>query len=106
MVRTPAPAPILCRDYLRFGPLRFLATCRYALQDDIAARLPHVLVPALVIQGANDHIVTVPWATEVAHRLPRGELQIVADGAHAVHFSQPHIVSELISAFLRRAGAG
>lgn len=92
--------PILVADYLRFGLRRFLATFRYALADDITARLPHLGVPVLVIQGGRDHIVTVPWAAEVARRLPRGELCVVAGGAHAVHYSCPMAVGGLIRAFL------
>lgn len=92
--------PILVADYLRFGLRRFLTTFRYALADDITARLPHLGVPALVIQGGRDHIVTVPWAAEVARRLPRGELCVIADGAHAVHYSCPAAVGGLVRAFL------
>ena len=94
--------PILVFDYLRFGLRRFRATSRHALADDIRARLPHLHLPALVIQGGRDHIVTVPWATEVARLLPLGQLALVPDGAHAVHYSRPGVVAGLIRSFLTR----
>ena len=94
--------PILVFDYLRFGLRRFIATSRHALADDIASRLPHLRVPALVIQGGRDHIVTVPWAARVSRMLPLGQLALVPDGAHAVHYSRPTEVGGLIRSFLGR----
>lgn len=95
--------PILLRDYLRFGLRRFLATCRHALADDLGARIRHLRQPVLVIQGSRDRIVTVPWATHVALSLRRGQLALVPDAAHAVHFSRPALVAGLIRAFLQDA---
>jgi pimeloyl-ACP methyl ester carboxylesterase len=92
--------PILLVDYVRFGIPRFNATSRHALADDITRRLPHLHVPALVIQGARDRIVTVPWATRAARLLPRGQFALVPDGAHAVHYSRPAVVAGLIRSFL------
>ena len=96
--------PILVVDYLRFGLRRFVATSRYALADDITRRLPHLHAPVLVIQGGRDRIVTVPWATHVAGLLPRGQLALVPDAAHAVHYSRPVVVAQLIRSFLARSG--
>ena len=102
-VREPLPLlPILVWDYLRFGLRRFIKTSRYALADDIAIRLPHLHLPALIVQGARDHIVTVPWAASVAAGLPLGELAVIADGAHAVHFSRPAVVAALVTSFHSR----
>ncbi|MDP2317040.1 MAG: alpha/beta fold hydrolase [Pseudomonadota bacterium] len=92
--------PILLADYLRFGLRRFIATSRHALADDIALRLPNLRVPALVIQGGRDRIVTVPWARNVARLLPLGQLALVPEGAHAVHYSRPALVAGLIRSFL------
>lgn len=92
--------PILIFDYLRFGLRRFNATSEHALADDIARRLPHLHVPALVIQGGRDRIVTVRWASRVARLLPLGVLAVVSDGAHAVHYSRPVVVARLIRSFL------
>lgn len=102
-VREPLPLlPILAWDYLRFGLRRFIRTIRYALADDIARRLPQLHLPALIVQGARDHIVTVPWATSVAAGLPLGELAVIADGAHAVHYSRPAAVAALVTSFRGR----
>ncbi|MDP2310811.1 MAG: alpha/beta fold hydrolase [Pseudomonadota bacterium] len=92
--------PILLVDYLRFGLRRFIATSRHALADDIALRLPKIRVPVLVIEGGRDRIVTVPWATHLARLLPRGQFALVADAAHAVHYSRPAVVAGLIRTFL------
>lgn len=104
-VREPVSLlPIVLWDYLRFGLPTLIATIRYALADDLARRLPRLLAPTLVIQGGRDCIVTLPWATEVARRLPRGRLVVLPDGAHAVHYSRPTEVAGLIRAFLAEAG--
>lgn len=97
--------PILIADYLHFGLRRLLGTVRHALKDDIALRLPHLRFPVLVVQGARDCIVTVPWAMEVARRLPQGQLALVPDGAHAVHYSRPVAVAALIRAFFGRSNS-
>lgn len=95
--------PILLWDDVRFGPWRFWTESRSALADDMEQRLPRLTTRALVVQGGHDHIVTEPWARRVASLLPGARYALVADGAHAVHYSRPGAVAALVRAFLASA---
>jgi 2-hydroxy-6-oxonona-2,4-dienedioate hydrolase len=96
----PALLPLVLYDYLRAGVGRTVRTLQYALQDPIERKLPQVRVPSLVIRGAYDPIVTPEWAEAVACLLPRGRLVVIPGAAHAVPYSAPVELGQVIEAFL------
>jgi 2-hydroxy-6-oxonona-2,4-dienedioate hydrolase len=96
----PALLPLVLRDYLRAGVGRTLHTLRYALQDAIERKLPQVRVPSLVVRGARDPVVSQPWAEAVARLLPHGRLAVIPGAAHAVPYSAPAALGQVIAAFL------
>ncbi|MFN2628986.1 MAG: alpha/beta fold hydrolase [Gaiellaceae bacterium] len=96
----PAVLWIVLTDDLRFGLARLLTTIGFLLADRIEERLPRIDAPALVIHGGRDGFVSLPWSERVAALLPAGRLAVVADGAHAVHYSRPAEVAALVRAFL------
>jgi pimeloyl-ACP methyl ester carboxylesterase len=87
---------VAARDYLRMGPLRILATARHALEDPLQEKLPHVRVPALVVRGERDPIVSPEWAERVAALLPRGRLAVVPGAPHATHWAAAVAVARLV----------
>ena len=101
----PALLPLVLRDYLRAGVGRTIRTVRYALQDAIERKLPEVRVPSLVVRGAHDPLVSQRWAEAVARLLPRGQLVVIPGAAHAVPYSAPVELGQVIEAFLA-AGPG
>jgi 2-hydroxy-6-oxonona-2,4-dienedioate hydrolase len=96
----PALVALACRDYLRAGLPRILRTMRLAIEDRSEENLPLVAVPALVLRGTRDPIVSREAAAAVALRLPLARLHEVAGAAHALQFSAPGPVAELILRFL------
>lgn len=97
---------IVARDYVRAGPRTLFATLRYGLANHIEERLPAVSVPALIVCGARDPVVTVRWASEVArlvgldvHGAPGATLQCVADAAHALPYDDPATFGAIIRDF-------
>ena len=58
--------PIAVRDYLRFGVLQSLSLFKAMTRYPTLERLPHLVVPTLVIAGARDPLVRV----DRAHVLP------------------------------------
>lgn len=88
--------PVLARDYVVCGPLRFAQTFRYALADPIETKLHHVQVPAVVVRGERDSIVPHEWAQEVADRLPRGRLVEVRGAPHALNWSAPRELADVV----------
>jgi 2-hydroxy-6-oxonona-2,4-dienedioate hydrolase len=101
----PSLLPLVARDYVRFGPVRFLRTSRYALDDRIEHKLPLVDEPTLVVRGSSDALVSQRWAEEVARLVPRGELAVVRGRAHAVNFNAPVELAALVRDFVARTGS-
>jgi len=100
---------VVLRDYLRAGPLRLLATLRYALADRIEEKLPDVVVPTVIVCGANDPVVTVAWAADAARLVgisSRGAagatLSVVPTAAHALPYDDPAAFAALIESFVER----
>ena len=100
---------VVARDYLRVGPLRLLATLRYALADRIEEKLPDIAAPTVIVCGARDPVVTVAWAAEAARLVglsSRGAagatLSVVSTAAHALPYDDPATFAALIEAFVER----
>ncbi len=94
---------IALADYARFGLLRFVRTFFYALADKIETKLPHITAPTLVMRGARDPIVPQAWAEHLTALLPRGELSVVPDSAHTVHYSAPEEFVLRVLRFIARS---
>lgn len=94
---------IHARDFLDFGPRRTLVTAHYALDDAPERYLRHLDVPALVVRGALDAIVSQRWAEEVAAVLPQGKLVVIPGAAHAVNTSSPAPLVEVLLPFISGA---
>lgn len=87
---------VLARDYLACGPLRFFATFRHALADQVETKLQHVQVPAVVVRGERDSIVPRTWAQELADGLPRGTYAEVPGAPHALNWSAPQELAAIV----------
>ena len=87
-------------EFLRTGLLRFAATGRFALADRVEERLRRIEQRTLVVDGARDPIVTVPWSEQVARLLPHGRFAVVPDGAHGVPYGRPGELAALVREFL------
>jgi 2-hydroxy-6-oxonona-2,4-dienedioate hydrolase len=96
----PALAPITVRDYLSAGPGRALATFRHTMEDRIEEKLPGVRVPALVVWGDRDAIVSRRWAEEAARLLPEGRLAVISGAAHTANYSAPTEFARVVRDFL------
>jgi pimeloyl-ACP methyl ester carboxylesterase len=98
--REPLPlAALVAWEYLRAGPLRVLATARYALADRVEERLGAVAAPTLVIRGEHDRLCTQAWGERLAAGIPGARLAVVRGRAHAVHYSAPDDVAALVRTF-------
>lgn len=92
--------PVLVRDYLIFGPLRFLRSGRFALEDRVEDKLSHVRAPSLVVRGARDAFVSAEWLEQIVSRMPNARAATIAGAAHAVTYSQPAALARLVLGFL------
>lgn len=94
----PALLPLLARDYLVCGPRRFLATARALLDDPVEDKLAHLSTPTIVVRGTRDPIAPHEWAERVAAALPDGRLAEVPGAGHALNYSAPHALAEIVLA--------
>lgn len=102
----PSLLALIAWDYAVFGPRRFVATARSALRDRIEDNLHRLEAPALVIRGEHDGFVSGRWAEEAAALLSGGRLVVVPGGSHAVHYSRPRLVADLVRRFLEEVEDG
>ncbi|WP_433447174.1 alpha/beta fold hydrolase [Streptomyces sp. CA-142005] len=103
-------APLNLADYRDAGGRRIAGAFTESLRDRIEDKLPHVVVPTLVVRGAQDRMVPQEWAEEVTRLLPAGRLAMVERSGHMVPYRQPHSLAALVTDFLAHecaaAGAG
>ncbi|HEU4546402.1 MAG TPA: alpha/beta hydrolase [Microlunatus sp.] len=98
-VREPvAMLPIATRDYLRFGALQSLSLFKAMTRYPTLANLHLLDVPTLVIAGARDPLVKISRAFVLA-ALPH-VTAVRVPGAHALNFSSPELIAELIDAHI------
>jgi pimeloyl-ACP methyl ester carboxylesterase len=95
---------IAARDNAQTGIRALLATARSALRDRIEERLPHLTQPAVVVWGEKDGFVGRAWAERVAALLPRGRLVAVPGEPHAVHYTRPDLVADVVLELLAEEG--
>jgi pimeloyl-ACP methyl ester carboxylesterase len=94
----PSMLPIAARDYLRFGAIRSVSLFRAMTRYPTLERLPHLVVPTLVIAGLRDPLVKLANAPRLSV-LPHVDVVTIA-GAHALNYSDPQLVAELIEAHI------
>jgi pimeloyl-ACP methyl ester carboxylesterase len=90
--------PIATRDYLRFGALQSLSLFKAMTRYPTLANLHLLDAPTLVIAGARDPLVKFSRAFVLA-ALPH-VTAVRVPGAHALNFSAPELIAELIDAHL------
>ena len=92
--------PIELLDYISAGTRRAWRTFRYALEDRIEKKLPHMRVPTLVVRGSRDPIVPQRWAEAATRSLPMGRLVVIPGSAHAMNYSSPLELTRVVLPFL------
>jgi pimeloyl-ACP methyl ester carboxylesterase len=98
----PSLVGVQLRDIWSAGLRETLATARYAIEDQIEAKLPALPMPVLVVSGSRDRIAPPRWAAELAELLPRGQLHILPGGGHALNYSAPDQLLAIVAPFLNQ----
>ena len=83
-----------------------IAACQVAMacRPDSTPLLGLVGVPALVIQGDQDAILSLDEAREEATVLPRGELAVIPGAGHLANLEDPPAFTQTLRGFLDRVG--
>lgn len=97
---------VLAHDYALCGMRRLLGTFRQAMADRIEDKLPRIEVPAMVVRGSSDRVISERWAREAAELLPRGVLREIPGAAHTINFEAPLELARVVRPFIDREFAG
>lgn len=82
---------------------RFLFAGRKARYTE---RLHEISVPALLMHGSEDRIVTGNTITEIAGRIPGAEVALVEGAGHCHQQTMPEVTNSLLLEWLSKATAG
>jgi pimeloyl-ACP methyl ester carboxylesterase len=94
----PSLWPIAVKDYVRFGVPRSWALLKAMNAYPTLERLRSLDVPTLVIGGSRDPLIDFERASVFAG-LPHVDV-VRVPGAHALNFSRPEIIANLVEAHL------
>jgi pimeloyl-ACP methyl ester carboxylesterase len=84
------------RDFVLAGPSRVVATVRRGWEHRIDEVLPGVHVPAVVVRGSKDPLVSRSWARKAAALLPNGRALEVRDGPRLLGHGSPAALASII----------
>jgi 3-oxoadipate enol-lactonase len=88
-------------------PRGYAACCRVIAQMDLRDELARIILPTLVIAGADDPATPADaHARVIAAGVPSAELEVVEHAAHLANVEQPEIVTGLILDHLGRDSGG
>lgn len=99
----PSLTGVMAYDYWLAGFPRIVRTIQIALEDSIETKLPYVDVPALVVRGTKDTLVSQQWAEEVVRLLPQGKLIVIPGVGHALNYSAPLELTRVTRGFIESA---
>jgi pimeloyl-ACP methyl ester carboxylesterase len=92
--------PILVTDAFRAGPVTILKAAREILATDMSARLSDVRVPALVVWGENDKLISLETGEKLAQSLPNAKLVVIPGAGHNPMWDRPDLFNRAVINFL------
>lgn len=92
----PTLVPVALADYARRGPWHILRAARSMLRHPMAERLAQVSAPVVIVRGSSDPICSAHWAEQLAAAPAHGRLVTVPGAAHAVDWSHPGAVAQVV----------
>jgi 3-oxoadipate enol-lactonase/4-carboxymuconolactone decarboxylase len=79
----------------------YTAACAALRNADLRAEVPQIVVPALVLCGAQDAATPPDVVQELAGSLPNAGFAVLPGAGHTPPVEQPQIMADQINAFLR-----
>ncbi|MFF9819590.1 alpha/beta fold hydrolase [Streptomyces sp. NPDC014006] len=96
------PAEELARRQTNMATMRILAGDPYMHDPKLLRRLGHIQVPALLLWGESDRIVTPAYGAAYADAFTNGRLEVIPKAGHLPQIEQPEATCALIDAHLRQ----
>ncbi|MDH6514413.1 pimeloyl-ACP methyl ester carboxylesterase [Streptomyces sp. SAI-208] len=97
-----APAEELARRQANMATMRILAGDPYMHDPTLLSRLGRIQVPALLLWGESDRIVTPAYGAAYADAFGDGRLEVIPEAGHLPQIEQPDATFALIDEHLRR----
>ncbi|MFI2184418.1 alpha/beta fold hydrolase [Streptomyces sioyaensis] len=99
------PADELARRQANMATMRSLAGDPYMHDPKLLRRLGRVHLPALLLWGESDRIVSPAYGAAYAGAFGNGRLELVPKAGHLPQIEQPHATFDLIDDHLRQTSA-
>jgi pimeloyl-ACP methyl ester carboxylesterase len=84
------------RDLVLAGPKRIAASFRFGWAHRIETVLPEVHVPAVVVRGSRDSLVSREWVREAAALMPTARALEIGGVGRAVGQSAPEALARIV----------
>ena len=99
------PAEELARRQANMATMRVLAGDPYMHDPALLSRLEQIQVPALLLWGESDRVVTPAYGAAYADAFGDGRLEVIPEAGHLPQIEQPDATFALIDAYLRRTSS-
>jgi pimeloyl-ACP methyl ester carboxylesterase len=99
------PAEELARRQANMATMRVLAGDPYMHDPALLSRLGRIQVPALLLWGESDRVVTPAYGAAYADAFGDGRLEVIPRAGHLPQIEQPDATFALIDEFLRRTSS-
>ncbi|HEU0243409.1 MAG TPA: alpha/beta hydrolase [Candidatus Limnocylindrales bacterium] len=96
----PRMFPIALADYARYGLMPSIHLLDSMLHYPTLRRLRELVLPTLVVIGSRDPLVSEPWIARRAIALPHVTAAVIDGAAHAINFSHPDQLANVVRCFL------
>lgn len=92
--------PIATSDYAHYGLLPSLGLLWSMLRYPTVERLRRLVIPTLVVIGSRDPLVSEAVVAQRAIELPHVTAVVIQGAAHAINFSHPGQLANVVRCFL------
>jgi pimeloyl-ACP methyl ester carboxylesterase len=97
----PRMFPIALTDYARYGLIPSIDLLWSMLHYPTVRRLQELVIPTLVVIGSRDPLVNERVVAQRAVELPRVTAAVIDGAAHAINFSHPDQLANVVRCFLQ-----
>lgn len=90
------------RDIMEQTSVEGIVGASLGMKDrpDSSETLDKIMLPTLIIHGADDRVVPLSRAEEMHKRIVKSRLEVISDAGHLVNLEQPDRFNEIIRDFL------
>jgi pimeloyl-ACP methyl ester carboxylesterase len=96
----PRMFPIALTDYARYGLIPSINLLWSMLHYPTVQRLKELVIPTLAVIGSRDPLVSEPVVAQRAVELPHVTAAVIDGAAHAINFSHPEQLANVVRCFL------